>query len=176
VIVWPNGVNRSWNAADCCGAAHARGVDDVGFLRALVARLSSEFPIDPTRVYVSGWSNGCMMAQRLAVEASDLIAAVGCMAGYLPLAELAASARLRAAMRAAESQAFPVSVLEVHCMDDSQVSEWLAQPWTVSRAYATAAAAGRCAGSLGRPFSHDGRNGGPIRRCAPRSQLATCAR
>ena len=28
-------------------------------------------------------SNGCIMAQRMALEASDLVAAVGCVAGYL---------------------------------------------------------------------------------------------
>ena len=28
-------------------------------------------------------STGCMMSQRMAFEASDIVAAVGCMAGYL---------------------------------------------------------------------------------------------
>jgi len=40
-----------------------------------------------------GYSNGCMMAQRFALEASELVAAVGCQSGYLlsPPAEPPAS-------------------------------------------------------------------------------------
>ena len=39
--------------------------------------------IDQSRVYVTGWSNGCGMTQRLAVQASEVFAASGCMAMYL---------------------------------------------------------------------------------------------
>ena len=39
--------------------------------------------VDQSRVYVTGWSNGCGMTQRLAVQASEVFAAAGCMAMYL---------------------------------------------------------------------------------------------
>lgn len=57
--------------------------DDLAFLRAAVARLEAELPIDPARVTVSGFSNGAQMSARLAVEASDLFGAVGVAGGSL---------------------------------------------------------------------------------------------
>ena len=39
--------------------------------------------IDSDKIYASGWSNGCAMAQRLAMESSHIFAAVGCMSFYL---------------------------------------------------------------------------------------------
>lgn len=55
--------------------------DDVGFLKALVARIALDFSVDSNRVYVSGFSNGAMMANRIACEASDLFAAVALAGG-----------------------------------------------------------------------------------------------
>lgn len=79
VAVWPDGLNSSWNAGvECCGSSSAGGVDDVGFLRSLIASVGQAHNVDLDRVYVTGFSNGCAMAQRLAAEASDLVAAVAC--------------------------------------------------------------------------------------------------
>lgn len=83
VAVWPDGRNSSWNAgAACCGSSSARGVDDVGFLRSLIASVGSAHNVDLDRVYLTGFSNGCAMAQRMAAEASDVIAAVACTSLY----------------------------------------------------------------------------------------------
>jgi polyhydroxybutyrate depolymerase len=57
--------------------------NDVSFIRSLVADVSAQLPIDPNRVFISGFSNGGQMCLRLAVEASDLFAAAGCSAGNL---------------------------------------------------------------------------------------------
>tara|TARA_B100001029_G_scaffold129106_1_gene108123 strand:+ start:2371 stop:3369 length:999 start_codon:yes stop_codon:yes gene_type:complete len=84
IVAYPNGYNNSWNAGDiCCGDAHQVELDDLGFLLGLVDHLIETQPIDQDRIYVSGWSNGCGMTQMLAVKASDLFAAVGCMSFYL---------------------------------------------------------------------------------------------
>lgn len=84
IVVYPNGYENSWNAGDiCCGVAHQEGIDDLNFLLALVENLTETQPIDTDRIYVSGWSNGCGMTQMLAVEASELFAAAGCMSFYL---------------------------------------------------------------------------------------------
>ena len=76
VVAYPAGIGRSWNAGSCCGRARAEGVDDVRFLRKLVAQLGRELCIDRRRVYATGMSNGGLMSYRLACEASDLFAAV----------------------------------------------------------------------------------------------------
>ena len=76
VVVYPEGVEYSWNAGLCCGQAVLQDVDDVGFVRALVARLHEELCVDAKRVYAAGMSNGGYISHRLACEATDLIAAV----------------------------------------------------------------------------------------------------
>jgi len=75
IVVWPQGVSNSWNAFGCCGTALVQGVDDVGFLRAVVAQLSTLANIDHSRVYATGLSNGGAMSHRLACQAADLFAA-----------------------------------------------------------------------------------------------------
>ncbi len=59
--------------------------DDVAFIRAMVAALQRDLPIDPSRMYVSGFSNGGQMSGRLMVEASDTFAAFAMAAGGLSI-------------------------------------------------------------------------------------------
>ncbi len=76
IVVWPYGLYNSWNAGEeCLPPACEMAIDDVGFIRKLVTQVSGKYKIDPDRIYVTGLSNGSGMAQRLANEASDLIAA-----------------------------------------------------------------------------------------------------
>ena len=58
-------------------------VDDLGFLRALPQELARRFPVDATRVYATGISNGGLMSYRLACDAADLYAAVAPVAANL---------------------------------------------------------------------------------------------
>ena len=44
VVAYPDGRDRTWNAGRCCGPARDRGVDDVGFLDALVGRCAGTTP------------------------------------------------------------------------------------------------------------------------------------
>jgi len=50
IVVYPNGTGRGrflvWNAGTCCGAAPAKHIDDVGFVRAVIADLGKRVPID----------------------------------------------------------------------------------------------------------------------------------
>lgn len=83
IVAYPQGVATSWNAGDCCGTAWVDGVDDVGFVRAVLDRLERDYCIDPARVYATGMSNGGFFAHRLACELSDRIAAIAPVAGVL---------------------------------------------------------------------------------------------
>ena len=49
--------------------------------RSLLASLRSLVSIDPRRIYASGFSNGAILAQRLACEATDIFAAVAPVSG-----------------------------------------------------------------------------------------------
>lgn len=110
VAVYPNGTGRmsdrllTWNAGTCCAYSVINGVDDVGFTLALLADLETRVPADHRRVYATGLSNGAMMAWRLAVEASDRIAAIGPVAGAKVL------------QRGAPTR--PVPVMHFHSVDD----------------------------------------------------------
>jgi len=97
----------TWNAGACCGYAAAHGIDDVAFLRAVIAQIARDHPIDRRRIYATGLSNGGMMAYRLACEASDLIAAVGIVAGSVVIKGCA--------------PAQPVAVMHIHGSADENV-------------------------------------------------------
>lgn len=76
IVAYPNGLNSSWNGGSlCCGMSQQNGVDDEGFIRALVAKVEQEACIDPKRVYATGLSNGGAMSHLLACRAADLFAA-----------------------------------------------------------------------------------------------------
>lgn len=75
LVAWPQGLNNSWNALDCCSPSFPNGAADVGFLRALVSEIATLGYIDPSRVYVTGLSNGGGMSHRLACDAADVFAA-----------------------------------------------------------------------------------------------------
>ncbi|HET9911670.1 MAG TPA: PHB depolymerase family esterase [Anaerolineales bacterium] len=87
IVAYPNGSGRqgdkllTWNGGTCCGYAVTNQIDDVGFVRALIAEVQSKYNIDPKRIYATGMSNGAIMSYRLACEASDIFAAVAPVAG-----------------------------------------------------------------------------------------------
>lgn len=87
-VVYPEGTSGgprlfTWNAGRCCGYAARRKVDDVGFVRKVIAEVVRDYPVDPDRVYIAGHSNGGMFAYRFAAEASELVAGAGIVAGSL---------------------------------------------------------------------------------------------
>jgi polyhydroxybutyrate depolymerase len=50
--------------------------DDAGFLRQLIVNLTAQYHVNPNQVFVAGMSSGAMMAERVGVEISDLVAAI----------------------------------------------------------------------------------------------------
>jgi polyhydroxybutyrate depolymerase len=64
-IVYPVAFEKSWNAIGCCGEAGAKNVNDLAFLKALVAKVD---PGHARSVYVVGYSNGARMAYRVACD------------------------------------------------------------------------------------------------------------
>ncbi|MDT5351268.1 MAG: polyhydroxybutyrate depolymerase [Mycobacterium sp.] len=105
LVTYPDGLNRAWNAGSCCGNPQHTNVDDVAFITAMVSAIEQQTPIDPARVYVTGMSNGAMMALRLGCQ-TDMFAAIPPVAGTL-LTDC--------------SQARPTSVLQIHGTADERV-------------------------------------------------------
>jgi polyhydroxybutyrate depolymerase len=74
---------RTWNGGRCCGPAAANDVDDVAFLAEVLDEVAEQWDVDPDRVFAAGHSNGAIMANRLACELPDRVAAIGVVAGSL---------------------------------------------------------------------------------------------
>ncbi len=74
---------RTWNAGRCCGQAVKQEVDDVLFIDKMIDDIHARYSIDTRRVYVTGMSNGAMMAYRLACEIPEKIAAIIPVSGTL---------------------------------------------------------------------------------------------
>jgi polyhydroxybutyrate depolymerase len=77
------GLQSAWNSGACCGPAVRNEVDDIGFVRALIAHIAGGLPVDRRRIYVAGFSDGGRMAYRLGCTLSSEIAAIGVVAGSL---------------------------------------------------------------------------------------------
>ncbi len=78
VVVYPQGFESGWN--DCrIGpdyAAKTEGVDDVGFLEAVVADVARTHTLNTDRVFGLGYSNGAHMLYRMAAESPGTFAAI----------------------------------------------------------------------------------------------------
>ena len=61
------------------------GPDDIGFVRSVIDLLKQHLRPNPSRIYVVGTSAGGFMAQRVGVELSDRVAAIGVVEGGLYL-------------------------------------------------------------------------------------------
>jgi polyhydroxybutyrate depolymerase len=114
IAVFPNGYAKNrrglfatWNAGACCGAARDEKIDDVGFLKAVVADVARRASIDAKRVYAIGMSNGGLMAYRLACETPGMIRAAMAVAGTDNTTTCPGGR--------------PVSILHIHALNDDHV-------------------------------------------------------
>ncbi len=102
-----------WNAGRCCGLPVTRHINDVGFLVRVIADIAARTPVDLRRVYVTGISNGGMMAYAMASKASDHVAAISSVSGQVELPTI--------------HPARSVPTLEFHSVDDP-IALWSGTP------------------------------------------------
>ncbi len=78
VLVTPNGTGspRAWQSFGLPG-----GVDDLQFVRDLLAEMSAKNCIDTSTVFATGMSNGAFMSSYLACRAPELVKAIAPVAG-----------------------------------------------------------------------------------------------
>jgi polyhydroxybutyrate depolymerase len=74
--IYPHHGGNGWNAGH-----DPRGVNDVELVKDLIREISSKVAIDKKRIYATGFSNGAWMSSHLACELSNVIAAIGPVAG-----------------------------------------------------------------------------------------------
>ena len=109
IVIAPDGYEKSWNDGRGSTDAELAGIDDVGFLKAAVARAVAELPIDSDRVYAVGHSSGGILALRCALEAADVFAGVGACAASI------------ATLIAGGVSTGTVSVITIHGTDDPMI-------------------------------------------------------
>jgi polyhydroxybutyrate depolymerase len=78
LVAYPQGTSwpQRWNA----GTEWNAGTDDVQFYRDMLDDLAGAAAVDPSRIYVNGFSNGGGMAVRIACQAADRVTAIGTVA------------------------------------------------------------------------------------------------
>ena len=152
IVAAPDGHRRSWASGRGMTPADRDGVDDVTFLRLLVATMASRHGADPARVFVAGMSNGGFMAARLACDAPDLVAGIA-IVGATTGEGLARQCR----------PGRPIAVLLIHGTEDRLVGADGTAPRAVGRIMGAMEAARfwaareGCAGAgTPRPLPHPG--------------------
>ena len=80
LLVAPNGARRTWDF-------WRAGTSDVSFARSVLEEIKSAYPVDDTRVYVSGYSWGSNMAWRFVCEDGTDVAALLAISGTLSQTE-----------------------------------------------------------------------------------------
>jgi len=121
LVVYPQGIGlgdwfRHWNSGYCCGKARRMNLDDVGFALAAVDDVARRNPVDRSRLYIAGFSNGGMLAYRIAAEHSDIVAAVAVVSatiGGVPAPNEPEWSIVQPKM--------PVAVLAIHGVADANI-------------------------------------------------------
>lgn len=107
VIVFPNGINRSWDIS---------GNSDINFVKALIDKMATQYKIDRNRVYLGGFSMGGMLTYHAMNRIPNLIAAFVPCSGY-PMGGTTANANVR-----------PLPILHIHGTADDLVGFSGVQP------------------------------------------------
>ena len=90
VVAYPDGSRGNfgvfpsdWNAGTCCGGANRDNVDDIAFLKAMIADMSKKLTLDAHRIYVAGFSAGARMAFHVGCQMGTTVAAIAVISGSL---------------------------------------------------------------------------------------------
>src|SRR5271156_1545862 len=83
VVMYPQGIDKHWNDGRVIG--HESMADDIGFMKAMLAEVTSQGLIDPKRLYAAGISNGGFMAQHMACVMPDALAGIAVIAASQPV-------------------------------------------------------------------------------------------
>jgi polyhydroxybutyrate depolymerase len=88
-VLYPDGYKNDWNDCSKTGDVPAKRehVDDLGFVRALIAKEKAKLGIDGSKVFVVGYSNGGQMAIDLAEQSPSPAAGIAIFGASMPTAD-----------------------------------------------------------------------------------------
>jgi polyhydroxybutyrate depolymerase len=89
MVAYPDAAVGNWAEGCDCNRADRLAINDTGFVRTLIDTLRRRFPVDSTRIYAVGFSEGGLFVHRLGCELSERIAGVASVSAPIsaPLAE-----------------------------------------------------------------------------------------
>ena len=137
LLIAPNGLNKSWSFL-------REGSPDSTFAEAVIEDAAQRYPIDRSRIFVSGYSWGSNMAWRFVCEKGDGIAALLAVSGTLSQEEACATKPeevrqvfgltdtvLPFPMGPNEDQTYPVALWRnlLGCAVGQSEGPWAARPW-----------------------------------------------
>lgn len=105
LLAMPSAVRETWNDGRYRSGPwrEIETVDDLGFLQAVIGDVMGRQPVDPSRIYVAGMSNGAAMAGRVAWERPGRISAFAQVAGTAAVAVIVG-----------HGPGVPMPVLQIH--------------------------------------------------------------
>lgn len=80
VVLAPDALGDNWNDGR---PELAAGIDDVGFIRAMIGDVRGRAGIDPARIFAAGASNGGLMSYRLACDGAGMFRAIAPVIAHL---------------------------------------------------------------------------------------------
>jgi len=83
ITVYPDGIGGTWSVGCGCTSAELAGANDLVFLSTLVRHLASELPVDTSKVFLAGYSQGGQLAQRYGCSSDSPPAGVASVAASL---------------------------------------------------------------------------------------------
>ncbi|MCG2460227.1 prolyl oligopeptidase family serine peptidase [Flavobacteriaceae bacterium F89] len=87
IIVYPQGFETYWN--DCrksaTYSANLLNLNEAGFFKAVIAKFYTDYGIDTSQVFVTGFSNGGHMVYKLAMENPALFKGFAAISASLPV-------------------------------------------------------------------------------------------
>ncbi|PID52582.1 MAG: hydrolase [Candidatus Moraniibacteriota bacterium] len=83
IVVYPQGINNQWNHGRNVATTH-ENIDDVGFVRTLIAHVQNTLPIDKKNIFANGMSSGGFFSYRLGCEMSDTFAGIAPVVSAMP--------------------------------------------------------------------------------------------
>ncbi len=137
LLVAPNGIGRTWSFWSPASR-------DTGFAESVLADLRQHYPIDDSRIYVSGYSYGSAMAWRFACETDIDIAALLSISGTIDQStDCATTPRTIHHVHGLDDTVmdfpfgpggdatYPVALWrrQLGCRDGSPQTEWQARSW-----------------------------------------------
>lgn len=101
-VAFPAGSGRrndrllTWNGGYCCGFAARTGTDDLGFLHQVIRDAADRFGVDGAGVYLTGMSNGAIMAETFAAQNPGLVRAVAGVSGTMDTSRIRVAGKIPA--------------------------------------------------------------------------------